>query len=85
MSEREDLCEACWGAGDWWTECCSGAGGCSCHGQPIHMGGCLACGGSGLKKDVTNPRANIESIQGYGFIGTGPTGGWFGVPAMGKE
>lgn len=72
----KDICEACGGAGSWEAECCNGSGGCSCRGQRIDMGRCAACGGTG-RSDVPgySPSANLNTIRGYGFIGSGPAPG----------
>lgn len=71
MAEAQK-CEACRGAGWWEVECCSGAGGCSCGGEAVHMGDCRVCGGSGeLTGDDYDPLANINLIRGLHFIGSG--------------
>jgi hypothetical protein len=69
-------CEMCEN-GQWWTECCNGADGCDCHGQPVCMGTCHVCGGSGSRDLNANLRANLETIQGRCFIGSGPTRGYW--------
>lgn len=68
-----ERCPACNGTGHWETECCSGAGGCSCGGQTIDMGACNVCGGAGIEPEDADPAANLAAIMGYGFIGSGPT------------
>ncbi len=47
------------------------------------MGACNVCGGSGYRAADADPMANVNAIRGYGFIGTGPAGGYFGCDAMG--
>jgi len=79
-------CEMCEN-GVWWTECCSGAGGCSCHGQPVEMGICNVCGGTGLRDKDVNLQANSDMIRqgGFCFVGSGPRSGyWSDKPAMGR-
>lgn len=70
MSEQKK-CPGCNGAGTWETECCNGAGGCSCEGEPVDMGMCNVCHGSGEVGPDHDPRANLKKIQGLHFIGTG--------------
>jgi hypothetical protein len=69
---EEEMCPCCYGRGEWQTECCDGSYGCSCRGQVIDMGTCLACGGSGVRMDGMDTQANIRSISGQAYIGTGP-------------
>jgi hypothetical protein len=76
-------CAACCGMGQWEAECCNGSGGCSCCGVAVPMGACRVCGGSGMADDEADQSANVKAIQGYGFLGTGPAGGYFGCAAMG--
>jgi hypothetical protein len=76
-------CRACYG-GQFLVECCDGSGGCSCGGGMIDMGPCRVCRGSGEHDEDADQSANLREIQGYGFIGTGPRGGFFGCKAMGK-
>ena len=72
-------CEMCDCTGQWETECCNGAGGCSCHGERVPMGRCNVCGGTGMRDENADVRANIKAIQGMCFIGSGPrTGYWAG-------
>lgn len=72
-------CRNCCG-GRWSVECCSGVGGCSCRGQEVDMGMCLVCEGAGWHKPDADTHANIESIRGRCFIGSGPTSGfWSGT------
>lgn len=74
-------CPACDG-GRWETECCSGAGGCSCRGQVVDMGPCNVCGGTGeVPANITHEEtmANCRAIAGAHFIGSGPSSGvWAG-------
>lgn len=71
-------CECC-DNGQWFAECCNGTGGCDCHGQPVNMGKCHVCNGTGWRKKDANLKANTESIRGRCFIGSGPrTGYWAG-------
>jgi len=70
------LCEYCEN-GTWWTECCSGANGCDCHGQPVNMGTCNICHGTGWRRPDADTRANLRTIQGRCFIGAGPTRGYW--------
>lgn len=87
MQPRDDrsaawiTCPGCNGAGEWLSECCDGSGGCSCHGQVVQMGGCNVCGGRGeVPEHGYNPMANVETIQGLCFLGTGPKdGSWAGA------
>lgn len=66
-------CKACNGAGTWQTECCSGANGCSCRGEVIDMGTCNGCGGKKMvEPSKQDPTANIRSIAGRSYIGSGP-------------
>lgn len=77
----------CYGDGYWETECCNGSGGCSCRGERVNMGPCNVCRGTG-KIDPNNydSKANLRTIQGYCFTGSGPsTGYWSTAPAMGKK
>lgn len=64
-------CRNCYG-GRWEVECCNGSGGCSCRGQPVDMGACNVCGGSGWHRPDADTRANIRSIRGLSYIGSGP-------------
>jgi len=63
--------------GRWETECCSGANGCDCRGQVIDMGICKVCGGAGYHDENADTKANIKTIQGRCFIGSGPTSGYW--------
>jgi hypothetical protein len=63
--------------GRWEVECCSGANGCDCHGEPVPMGICNVCGGTGWHSPDADRRANIKQIQGRCFIGNGPTSGYW--------
>lgn len=69
------ICEACNGTGEWEVECCNGSDGCSCGGQLVSMGVCNVCEGTGERHINANTMANVETIQGHCFIGTGPTSG----------
>lgn len=60
--------------GRWETECCSGAGGCSCGGDRVDMGACHSCHGTGVIDENWNRTANCDSIRGLHFIGTGSRG-----------
>lgn len=68
-------CPGCDGSGSWETECCNGAGGCSCRGERVDMGSCNVCGGTGeVQADGSfNASANVDAIHGYHFIGSGPS------------
>lgn len=71
-------CPSCHGSGQWETECCNGSGGCDCRGQVVPMGTCNVCGGDGsIPENTSHERrmANVRSIQGACFIGSGPTRG----------
>jgi len=71
--------------GRWFTECCNGAGGCSCHGQPVDMGTCHICHGTGWRRPDADIKANLRTIQGFCFAGSGPSSGyWADKPAMGR-
>lgn len=79
-------CPSCNGSGQWETECCSGAGGCSCRGGVVQMGICNVCLGAGeIPENASEEQrmANVHSIAGACFIGSGPsTGIW---ATMGKR
>jgi hypothetical protein len=80
-------CPYCYGAGTWDCECCNGAGGCSCHGQPVNMGACNVCEGSGYviegKYDM-DANGRMLRQSGACFIGSGPsTGYWADKKALG--
>lgn len=65
-------CHMCDGSGIFMCECCNGAGGCSCHGQPVPME-CQCVSGVSIR----------EQLEGYAFIGSGPSSGyWSGAPAL---
>ena len=72
LESEASICRACLGAGEWFSECCDGSRGCSCRGQVIAMGQCLACGGTGQIGDGYRASANIDSIRGRCYIGSGP-------------
>ena len=82
-----ESCRACGGSGEWFTECCSGAGGCSCRGDIVSMGRCRVCDGRGVEPEGADPAANLATIEGYGFIGSGPSSSGFydNVPRMGRQ
>lgn len=63
--------------GEWFTECCSGANGCDCRGQVLSMGKCNVCSGAGWHKPHADTKANLRTIQGRCFIGSGPTRGYW--------
>jgi hypothetical protein len=66
-------CPGCGGSGRFETECCSGAGGCSCRGEIVELGSCRVCGGTGQVVDGAYDRmANRNAIQSLHFIGSGP-------------
>jgi hypothetical protein len=80
-------CPSCYGEGRWDTECCNGAGGCSCGGGLVDMGPCHVCGGRGqVLEGHYNPRANSDFIMRSGacFAGSGPSSGyWAGKKSLG--
>lgn len=71
-------CEMCEN-GVWWSECCNGAEGCSCQGQPVNMGTCNVCGGKGFRKPNANKNANSDYIRRNRmlFAGSGPVRGYW--------
>ncbi len=71
------FCEACNGMGHWEAECCNGSGGCSCQGQPVNMGVCNVCGGTGKRHIDADRMANVKDLKGCCFIGSGPTTGYW--------
>lgn len=73
-----ELCSSCHGRGLWVGECCDGSRGCSCHGQPVEMGRCNVCHGSGyVRADGVgvNQMANCDAIRGLSYLGSGPIRG----------
>lgn len=76
-------CPGCYGSGIFETECCSGAGGCSCRGQIVEVGSCNVCQGRGTVQGAYDRRANIVVIEGFAFIGTGPASGWDSAQRLG--
>lgn len=72
-TETEEECGACRGSGEWETECCSGASGCSCRGDGVPMGACQVCHGRGVIGPDADRMANIRTIEGASYIGSGPT------------
>lgn len=73
LHEEPELirCTACIG-GRWEAECCNGSSGCSCGGQPVDMGACRVCGGTGWRSPDANVRANADAIRGLCYLGSGP-------------
>lgn len=71
-NDNKQICGACGGEGSWESECCNGASGCDCGGRPVFMGMCLVCEGTGYMTDESDVRANIKSIQGLCYLGSGP-------------
>lgn len=69
-------CEMCEN-GTWWSECCDGSNNCDCHGQPVNMGTCHVCHGTGWRQPEANKMANVDTIRGRCFIGRGPTSGYW--------
>lgn len=65
-------CDACFGQGHWECECCNGSRGCSCGGQPVYMGQCNVCEGSGMVDEQSDLMANVKSISGLAYLGSGP-------------
>ena len=86
MMNNMKICPGCGGTGRWETECCNGAGGCSCKGLPVDMGTCNVCGGSGhVDPNNYDSNANRRQIEGLCFIGSGPsTGLWAGMGRRGN-
>ena len=78
-------CEACYGTGQWEAACCDGSGGCSCRGDVVPMGRCNVCHGTGDRDENANLMANVETIRGYGFLGSGPSYDYFGCRRMNKK
>lgn len=72
-----EQCDCC-DNGYWQAACCNGAGGCSCHGQLVDMGPCHVCQGTGWKRPDADTNANVNTIRGSIFLGSGPHGGWLG-------
>ena len=66
-------CTACIG-GRWEAECCNGSSGCSCGGEPVDMGRCLVCNGTGWRTEDADVRANANLIRGRCYLGSGPRG-----------
>jgi len=78
-------CDCCNGRGEWEVACCNGSGGCSCGGELVPMGTCNVCHGTGEIDETADKMANVRAIRGFGFIGSGPAGGYFGCRAMGRS
>jgi hypothetical protein len=79
MENKVD-CPSCFGEGRWETECCNGAGGCSCRGGMVDMGVCNVCEGRGwIIEGQCNPMANADYLMGSGacFAGSGPRDGYW--------
>lgn len=79
MSEPIEMmrCPGCYGSGQWESECCNGADGCSCRGQLVPMGTCNVCHGAGqvpVNISEEQKRANCRAIAGLHFLGSGPSG-----------
>ena len=76
-----ERCPSCMGAGTWQSACCDGSGGCSCRGEILEMGTCNVCRGSGqLPKNGNYDRdANINTIRGLSYLGSGPSWGRRGL------
>lgn len=70
-------CPLCQGRGEFSVECCSGGGGCSCGGEPVAMC-CCGCDGAGVvdKTIGVDSSANLKSLEGRCFLGSGPRNGW---------
>jgi hypothetical protein len=68
---RLERCDCCEG-GFWEVECCNGSGGCSCKGQRVAMGPCNVCRGTGWISPDADRRANLRTIEGLCYIGSGP-------------
>jgi hypothetical protein len=71
MSADPKPCRMCEN-GEWYSECCNGAGGCSCGGDIVYMGTCHVCGGTGVEPDDADRMANVRSIAGLSYLGSGP-------------
>lgn len=76
-----EICNVCHGYGQMESECCNGAGGCSCHGDVVLLP-CTYCDGKGTVE------SNIEASENglrkfrkfYGgrcFLGSGPSSGYW--------
>jgi hypothetical protein len=73
QTELEQVeCEACRGSGYWESECCNGAGGCSCRGEVVDMGPCNVCHGTGIRGPNDDLGANIKAIGSRCYLGSGP-------------
>jgi hypothetical protein len=70
-------CPNCGGQGCWQTECCDGSDGCSCRGGLVDMGTCNCCGGTGIVDESYDKDANVRSLQGVCFAGSGPSVGYW--------
>ena len=72
-----EICERGYGSGFMDVECCNGASGCSCGGQPVDLN-CTYCGGSGKvqnqKKAEEMGHKIFMKIHGNSlYHGSGPT------------
>ncbi len=67
-------CQSCEG-GTLMTECCNGSSGCSCMGQPVNLGACHVCNGTGLCYEDADTSKNISYIKSIishdGYLGSG--------------
>jgi len=71
-----EKCKRCYGTGEMDTECCNGAGGCSCKGQTVYLP-CTYCDGTGYVEDNEEAQkiGAVKYKQMYGgfcFLGSGP-------------
>jgi hypothetical protein len=68
---NEKICPNCHGSGELWVECCNGSN-CTCHGEPVMLGKCRVCNGSGVVGDNPNTMANSQFIRkmGCGYLGS---------------
>ncbi len=94
-AKYNERCPSCNGSGRLVTECCNGAGGCSCKGDLVDIGICRVCNGYGyVVKGHYDPNANSKFIRATRmcFAGSGPTTGYWadkpsynGTPVNNKE
>lgn len=79
IKDKVIRCPYCGGDGTWECECCNGSGGCSCQGQPVPMGMCHVCKGTGSvvegQYDMTANRFMVEGLCYLGDGGKYPVGG----------
>ena len=71
MNDDTVHCECCEG-GIWFSECCDGSNGCSCKGETVNMGRCKVCLGTGRRRKDADTRANLRTIAGMAYLGSGP-------------